>query len=1140
MESRMASQTNPSVWITANAGSGKTTYLTRRVVGLLLAGVSPERICCITYTKAAASEMRHRVLGLLRELLLLDDTACRGKVGGLLGREASAEEITRARSLFGLVLDSAVGGVQLTTIHGFCQNILRRFPLEAGIAPHFTLLEEESAQKLLARAKHRLLGQYNAGDPALNAAFEMIGNRSSEARFDTYVAHIVSQRRRWEGMWRGQSVEGFRARLFQFHGLEDGDEQALSSAFCECVEEVHLGVIRAHLPMMAAHKNKTEQATALVLQAWIEGNGASRLSMIDAFSAVFLTQEGSIRKKLVAKDLEGTPLHRVMVELAARAERYAQQCAALACAQESFAVALLARALLEAYEREKEAVYGLDYDDLIAKTRELFANPAMLGWVMSKLDHRIDHLLVDEAQDTSGEQWAIAQALVEELIAASDGIGSGGQPRSLLVVGDEKQSIYSFQGAAPQLFADKKGEFEAMLSGSYSPLMADALTNSYRSAEAVLKLVDDVAAQPEIAAALSAGERMPHQLKRMEAAGSVTLYPPLMVPEVERVSPLTLPVEYHTSQTAAQLLAEEVAQTVAGWFASGRMLESAGRPLVPGDVLVLVRSRQPLVLPLIRALEKYKVPVAGLDRLTLSSHLAVRDVLAAMRFVLNLGDDLALAHVLRSPIVGISDDQLQVLAVGRSGSLWTQLTAAGSASEWLHAREMVQRLLSARAQAPYEFLTAMLEVHGARRRFAERFGAEVHEVLDELKAQAARMPAGMAPTLANFHDWMEGSAREIKREQEDSSAGRLRIMTVHGAKGLEASVVLMIDTSNVPTTQREAVFFASDAARQNFPLLAISEDAKTAPQLVAAKQAKLEALMAEYYRLLYVALTRARDELHVWGIAGRSGEVAEASWYAAVARSMRGLGAEDVVLPAHERAALCLRDMRSPVTPKAAEEKTRVAALPEWTLGKAPSLVTARTVMTPSSLASQAEVSRYVQTAGADARARGVRIHRILELLTGDCDVTIIARLVALLGADWEASEQASVTAHVASLLAQQRWIWALPSHAEVTICGTLTIGDQEIAVNGQIDRLVETPEAWVILDYKTGSHVPKTAADISENYRLQLKTYQALVAKLYPDKPVRTAILWTAAPLLMWCDEAVAATAWPNQFVIHSAPLVA
>ena len=1107
-----------SVWLTANAGSGKTTALTHRVVSLLLRGVVPEHICCITYTKAAASEMQMRVLASLRKLLLLDDADCATEVERLLGKAPSAEEMYRARHLFGQVLDSPLGGVQLTTIHGFCQNILRRFPIEAGVAPHFTVLEDSAADTLLAQAKHRLLSNIASGDRWLTEALALFGERSGETRFDTIMRAIIQKRTTWQKIWNFQTADLLRSHIFSLHELRsDVTQNALNAALLNCMNADDELVIRQHLSQLLSHKNSGEQQMGWVLSQWLSVDVAERAGLIDDFCKIFITTEYTKRARLLnAKEFpDHAPLRHVVERLADAVLTYSNARLSLAAAEESFAIAVLARDLLKLYEQAKQSMQVLDYEDLIARTRQLFSQSENLGWVMSKLDHRIDHLLIDEAQDTSADQWHIAQSLVEELVAANAGLGSGNQPRSLLVVGDEKQSIYSFSGAAPELFASKEAEFKTMLEHSAAPMEVQVLDTSYRSAEAVLKLVNHVAAQPDVAVALSAaGVSPPHKLHRVQATGRVVFYPPLTAPEKITLTPLTIPTEYQIVRSGPQMLAEQVAEAIAGWMEQKRWLASEGRPVQAGDILVLVHRRKPIVLPLIRALERKNIPVAGLDRLTLADHLAVKDLLALMRWCMHVDDDLALAQVLRSPLIGISDEALRGFAHGRAGSLWHELQSSDHAAllrHWLHQRHAM----------PYEFLTEVLEVAGARKRFATRFGEEVHEVLDELKEQAATMPENMQKTLTHFADWVGGSRRQIKREQEAGAVNQVRIMTVHGAKGLEAPIVLMVDTDSVPDTRREVVYFSMSAQGQTLPVVALSEEAKYAPLLLAAKEKKNEQLVNEYQRLLYVALTRAREELHVFGMVSKKGEAKTGSWYETIRRSMKDLNAVE------EGDELVLRDVRSASAAKAtAQHENKLAPLPPWAKNN-PRTIEVTPAVRSSSQLGAGQVPAYVVASGQNMRERGVRIHRVLQMLHKETDENYISKLVRYVAPDWNLDEQKKAIIEIHALFNQHQFLWQHLAHAEVNIAGTIDMAGIKTPISGQIDLLVETPTEMIVLDYKTGRHVPTSAAEVSENYRLQLKTYQALLRQIHPQKPVRVAILWTSVPQLMWLDAAVENTLW-------------
>ena len=1112
-----------SVWISANAGSGKTRALVHRVVRLLLLGVPPERICCITFTKAAAGEMRERIVKTLRELLIADDATC---VETLHELGVSEDNIDRARQLFASVLDSPFGGVQLTTIHGFCQQLLKKFPIEAGIPPLFSILEDAGRENLQRAARHRLFDMND--ENALTQSIRLLAERSGEARVEALLDSVEQRHGEWTRVLNHQSPEQVAALIYAEHGVSPA--MAADSLHAEFVRTLlsaeEVKSLRSALPDFFAHKNKTEQNLGVILARWLEEFPNPWAASTEALLDHFVTQKYTANSKSISKN---APLPEMLSRIRERCVAYRLQVAALTCAEESAALARMAfsyRTLLQQLKFDRQS---LDYDDLIQKATELLCGP-MIGWVMRKLDHRIDHLLIDEAQDTSPDQWRIARALVEELIAPAENVEV---PRSLLVVGDEKQSIFSFQGAAPEYFAREEHCFHQLLSESAAPLQRSSLQTSYRSAKAVLTLVDTVAMLPSVAPALSAsGVHAPHALHR-KAAGMVRLYPLVIANEKSSVEPFRIPTEYLESQSAATLLANQIAGQIAGWLAEKRWLASENRQIRPGDILILVHRRRPMAPALIRALETHVVPVSGMDRLTLSNHLAVRDILALMAWCMHPGDDLALAQVLRSPIIGMSDESLRAIACNRDGRLWDAVQ--NSSRRW--GRQYLAELLDLRDLPPYEFLTQLLEVQGARRRFAERFGTEVHEILDELKSQAAQIPAGMVPSISYFYDWMLKSERIIKREHE-SGNNTVQIMTVHGAKGLEAPIVLMADTMSVPDLKKESMYFADGAQGQRLPMIALSDEAKFAPLMEQAKMQRKSSLEAEYQRLLYVALTRARDELHIYGFTNKepkSADIAEpanvTSWYATVSTAFKQLPntveAADGILEFHD-AALASASQSQPIAPA-------IKPAPPAFLNSAPagSILSRLAPLSPSRIGA---TTSHHEGGKADAAARGVRIHRVLQWLRGNSDTAMIASLVALAAADWDAAAQQQLCEEISAVFAAHTWIWSSPSQAEVGISGMLKINGQTQPFMGQIDRIVETPEAWVIVDFKTGH----PTASIAENYLLQFKVYRGLLQQIHLTKPIRSAVVWTANAQLSWLDAQVEQAAWPQrlslQELIHEA----
>lgn len=1109
-----------STWISANAGSGKTSALVDHVVKLLLLGVTPERICCITYTRAAAAEMRARVTKALRELLLADEATCRTRVAEFLERPASEEEVARARTLFGGVMDSTTGGIQLTTIHGFCQQILRAFPLEAGVPPYFTVLEETESELLTRRATHELLSGFGEADDTLAASISLLIERAPEQKFELLVRSIFRARQTWKSLWRGESAGHLKAGLYALHGLPgSARREDFAAAFCQL--PAGADALRAELPQLLAAKAERQRKLGAVLALWCEQGSAGRPPHLDALLGALLTKEFTLQQWIVKEKTFSEAFRKAVLHLAESGVRLKQSEAALACAEESYALAMVAHDLIDRYDQLKEERGALDYDDLIVRTHELLTTSQMMAWVMNKLDHRIDHLLIDEAQDTSEGQWRIAEALVGELVVTSGGMGSGDLPRSLLVVGDEKQSIFSFQGADPELFALKQPVFMRLLERSMARLEPEVLDISYRSAPAILKLVDAVAALPHVAPSLSVrGKTERHRAERLDAVGEVTLYPPISPEEKAKPESFTIPTEYQVVQSGAQLLADTIAEKIVIWLKEGRPIadkDGTTHPIHAGDILVLVRNRKPIVPCLIRALQRKGVPVAGIDRLMLAEHLAVKDMLALMRWVSFSGDDLALAQVLRSPLLGFSDEMLRAIAHGRGAlSLWDRL-------EGMHpeiARQL-SRWREAASLSPYDFLTQLLEVGDARRRFAARFGEEVHEVLDELKEQALRLPSHLSPNLANFAGFISGSAREVKREQEARGNGEVRVMTVYGAKGLEAPVVVMADTMRVPDLRHERVYTVTDGEGREFPVLQISDDAKHAPVLGSAHEARKRELLAEYHRLLYVALTRARDELHVFGATDSRKTIPEDSWYRTIASTLQPMAVENA------DGSITLRDAgKATATAKQKAGPALKVELPAWA-NVSPLRRKRLASVAPSRLQANEALAPFARYTPEAAKERGVRIHRVLQFLGADTSRGEVGELLAALAPDWDEPTRKRIEEEVWALYRQEHWLWQAKADAEVNISGEIEIAGEMVAVNGQIDRLVRTPDGIVILDYKTGRHIPQTLEEVPENYLLQLKTYAALLSRMEPGATLRSVILWTAGPRLMDVSALVAAIPW-------------
>ncbi len=865
-----AADPGASTWLSANAGAGKTRVLTDRVARLLLEHVNPQNILCLTYTKAAASEMQNRLFARLGAWAMRDDDALRGELAGLgVGRSLGAADLAHARTLFARAIETP-GGLKIQTIHSFCAALLRRFPLEATVSPHFAEMDETAA-RLLRNEVVETMAEGSGADAVAALAEHVTGDE-----FGALTAEIARHRDRFaRPISRADTLEifGVPANATPERAvahLLDADAVALLrrlAAACEngsTRDAEACARIRA-LNLDAPGPDEAEALEALLLF------GAGAAAPFGAKVGKFPT-----RNTRVALGADAEAIDALMRRTAAARTRRL----ALLCAEKTAALHAFAQPFLAAYAAAKEARGWLDFDDLILKACGLLTDAALADWVLYRLDGGIDHILVDEAQDTSPEQWSVIERLAAEFAA---GRGARGDTlRTIFVVGDKKQSIYSFQGADPEAFDRMHDHFSDRLAGGEG-LNRQMLEFSFRSSPAILTAVDTTFAGMDDTG-LGAVSHLPFH---GEMAGRVDLWPVVPIPETEDEGVWFDPVDKPAPNAPHVVLARRIAHEIRSRIDAGETIPtSAGRRrLTAGDVLILVRRRSALFHEIIRACKAEGLDVAGADRLRLAAELAVRDLIALLSFVALPEDDLSLAAVLRSPLFGWSEAQLYELATGRDGYLWQALrgrdhTAVATLRDLLDAADFLR---------PYELLERILVRHRGRARLLARLGVEAEDAIDELLNQAIGYERLQVPSLTGFLAWIHGEDVEVRREAA-AAGNKIRVMTVHGAKGLESPVVILPDTLASPTPMRDEILFAGDV-----PCWKVRREQEV-PPLDRARAERAEVDRKERLRLLYVAMTRAKTWLIVCG-AGRWTEEDEVLVrshpqrpYGGQGRSARGAG----------------------------------------------------------------------------------------------------------------------------------------------------------------------------------------------------------------------------------------------------------
>jgi ATP-dependent helicase/nuclease subunit A len=1112
-----ASDPAVSAFVAASAGSGKTKLLTDRLLRLMLAGAKPERIQCLTFTKAAAAEMALRLQGTLGRWVTLSDAVLAEELSRLQ-IEPTGTALANARKLFARVLDLP-GGMRIGTIHAFCQSLLRRFPLEASISPHFQLVDDRDAEDALTEAREDMLA--SAHTDTMREALERLAGLTSADQFGRHVAALqVDRDRLHAALSLGDTLEAAQRRAL---GITASSEQEIIANAVNWQEERDL---RAAAQAVQQHGSPVVAEKAGNLLGWLGMDAEQRAEYWKDWRDTFFTAASEKRRAGAFINPKLATAHPEWVAPflaeADRIEAIDDACRALHLAAISAALVTLAAPVLRAYAAHKDASGLLDYDDLIGRTSGLLIDPGA-AWVLYKLDGGLDHLLLDEVQDTAPAQWRIAHALTEEFFA---GVGAREGVRTVFAVGDRKQSIYSFQGADTREFDRSRARLQRRVETAGQQWRDVELDVSFRSTVPVLQLVDAVFADPVAReGVVEPGQTLEHRADRADSAGRVELWPLTPLPESIPPEPWTVPEQNQGLKSAPQHLADTLADWIRAQTGGSVMLESKGRALVPGDVMVLVRRRNAFAHALVRALKTRNVPVAGLDRLVLTEPPAVQDLLALCDALLLPQDDLTFACVLTSPLGGMTDDDLMALAIGRQAPLWETLRArASERPHWDRAWLFFSTLLGRVDYiSPYALLTEALGPLGGRARLFARLGPEAAEPIDELLHAALSYSKLHPPSLQGFLHWLRRSGAEVKREAE--AAGNLvRVMTVHGAKGLQAPLVILPDTTALPPDEGSILWADDPQSGSAVPLWVPRREFRTAAaQAIRDRGARRR--MEEHNRLLYVALTRAEDRLVVCGWQTRR-TLDEACWYNLVARGFERLA------PEREDFAAWAGEVMSFATPQQVKaEPVREDrplppdALPGW-IGNAPhwqALPPPPEPVAPVALAPSrpegAELGPVPEAASplAERDARGDRFRR------GQVIHALLQHLPALPAADraeaarrWLArSDQGVPEGEVSAVVAEVLAIMAHPDlaplfgpdgRAEVPLTGM--IGDQ--VVGGLVDRLVVRPDQVLMADFKTNRRPPASVAATPVLYLRQMASYRAVLRAIFPDRPVRCALVWT------------------------------
>lgn len=1107
----LVSNPDVSAWVSANAGSGKTTVLVRRVIRLLLAGEPPAKILCLTFTKAAAANMANKVLGTLAGWVRLDDEALAEKLRAVTNEKNSPALMARARRLFAAALETP-GGLKVQTIHAFCDRILHQFPLEADVPAGFEVLDDVREEDLLRRARDAVLIEATSRpEDETGRALAVVVAAASDDSFQKALTEAIRARRKTK----------------QLAG--PGGITMLASAFGLQPDETPAKVIT----QIIGHGIKIDEWTSLAADlALLKGNAATcgeRLSLAararsdevraHAYLSVFFTTEGEPRKDSgfgAEKVRNDNPdLFSSLFSERDRLVPLRNRLFAARALERTAALLTLASAAIDRFEALKRARGALDYNDLIEKTAGLLRDPGS-AWVLYKLDGGIDHILIDEAQDTSPEQWGVIERLTEEFFAGKGAREFGA--RTVFAVGDDKQSIFSFQGAVPKKFGEMKKQFENRVKKAGFEFQARSLDLSFRSGTVILDAVDKVFEAPEIYSDLSGEGRSRHVAIRDRAPVLVEIWD---TEKRERDDDSKLaweaPLDAVSEMSPSVRLAKRIARAVRHWTGGGLVIEDrhSGQLRNPeaGDVIVLVRRRGALFEAILQALKSEGIAVAGADRLQLAEHIAVMDLAALGNALLLESDDFSLACALKSPLFGLDEDDLFKLAHRRPGTLAAALEQQADGDP--RFRAAAQKLNRWRREAsglrPFDFYSRVLARDRGREMMLARLGPEAADAIDEFLALALSYEQLETPSLAGFLNFLRRAGTEVKRDLEVES-NAVRVMTVHGAKGLEAPLVILADTTSIPD--------GAQTRLHEFPggeafLWAGKRNFESVPEQAARDAMKL-AREAEYRRLLYVALTRAADALIVCGAEGTRA-LDEGCWYRLVRTAL-----ESELVESEEKYGKVFR-----WRPQSAAKAQAQAAAPASILqlpaalerpASAPKTSVQR--VRPSDLDDEhpAESATEPSRTRMDALRRGDLLHRLLQFLP------------ELPAAERESKAESFLKSTAADLPEQYRKqlsaeaLALLDNPGMAALSGARSLPEvpflfrepaRNSEISGRIDRLFEKDGDIILVDYKTDANPPKSVDQVPERYRRQLSLYRNAISRIYPGKRIRLLLVYSSGPLV-------------------------
>lgn len=1095
-----ASDISHSVFLFANAGSGKTKVLIDRILNLLLSHVEARKILCLTYTKAAAGEMKARIAAKLKSWVVMKPEILAAEIAAILGRTPEAKMLDFARTLFAKVVDENEN-LKILTIHAFCSSILKRFPLEANVHPNFKVIDELASLEMMRGVYHDLIANAE-NDADLSEALHVVSENMNEQSFAKFTKRLLDNAAKFKKMREHYGDE--RTWLnspFKFFELKDDASSAeVWQEFLAETSQKTAGMQQVG-KTLAELSAKTKAAAGLEILTFLARPNKEKFS---DYKRTFVTQENALNASLT-KNLEPQIIAILEAEVE-RIKNFENKLLEIKLANYSKAVLKLAAFLINRYEELKRGQNVLDYNDLVNKTIRFLASPNINPWVMYKLDGGIEHILVDEAQDTSFEQWEIIKLLAQDFFVNEKEEGEFG--RTIFAVGDKKQSIYSFQGAAPWIFEQMEEVVKNQAQGAGYNFKTVPLNISFRSSECVLSLVNSVFSSPQNAPGIKKeDEDITHLSFRGKTPSVVELWQALPMPEKKKKAEWRLPTEVVEKEENDNKLARLVAEKILQLISNKTYLPSRKRAVHAGDFLILIKKRDQLAKYIIKNLAKLGIPFSGADKLSVASNLAVKDLIAVANVARLPDDDLSFATVLKSPLFDLSEEELFELASPR-GELSLYQSLEQKSADNRRFKEVLNNFLKIRKLSitlpPFDFFETILNRFGYKEKALAAMGEEAADSISEFLSLALAYQEKNPPSILEFINLITSENIELKRDNNNDKENNnsVRMMTVHSAKGLEAPIIII--PQSIKTSRRADAAFENLFFEDAFFVSAPEFDDYKNPKLARLEERRARLEEEEYRRLLYVALTRAEDRLYV-GAAHKHGEDLAASWYSMMEKGFLDLGiksAPDEFLSTHFGAPLesFRLEVKGGELEVAAEKiKQPAFVMPEWVNQPAKEMAYEEAL----------EDGEYISALEKKTSfERGKIIHKLLEFVPPYNEKSYLEKGKRFLLSSGMAEKEAQDLLDKVAVIFKIPEINALFSkngQSEVSVF----VKEEGKSRTRRIDRMLVKDDEVLILDYKTNRIAPQNVAEIPSSYQEQLNDYKRILGRIYEGRKVRAFLLY-------------------------------